>query len=111
VKNGEEMMDILVDDIDRYEQLSNREELLALASALAGNGAVLEVVHTLDPIDPVDITGIPVAQTQNSVDPNLFLLSLIKCSVSSNVTTLCLSCRTPSSFDVSTLSGSTEFCV
>jgi hypothetical protein len=32
-KNGEEMMDILVDDIDRYEQLSNREELLALASA------------------------------------------------------------------------------
>jgi hypothetical protein len=59
-KNGEEMMDILVDDIDRYEQLSNREELLALASALAGNGAVLEVVHTLDPIDPVDVTGIPV---------------------------------------------------
>jgi hypothetical protein len=37
-------MDILVDDIDRYEQLSNREELLALASALAGNRAVLEVV-------------------------------------------------------------------
>jgi hypothetical protein len=69
-KNGEEMMDILVDDIDRYEQLSNREELLALASALAGNGAVLEVVHTLDPIDPVDVTGIPVAQTQNSVDPD-----------------------------------------
>jgi hypothetical protein len=64
------MMDILVDDIDRYEQLSNREELLALASALAGNGAVLEVVHTLDPIDPVDVTGIPVAQTQNSVDPD-----------------------------------------
>jgi hypothetical protein len=56
-KNGEEMMDILVDDIDRYEQLSNREELLALASALAGNGAVLEVVPTLDPIDPVDVTG------------------------------------------------------
>ena len=28
-KNGEEMMDILVDDIDKYEQLSNREELLA----------------------------------------------------------------------------------
>jgi hypothetical protein len=26
-ENGEEMMDILVDDIDRYEQLSNREEL------------------------------------------------------------------------------------
>jgi hypothetical protein len=79
------------------------------------NGAVLEVVHTLDPIDPVDVTGIPVAQTQNSVDPDnvvfLFLLSLIKCSVPSNVTTLCLSCRTPSSFDVSTLSGSTEFCV
>jgi hypothetical protein len=72
-KNGEEMMDILVDDIDRYEQLSNREELLALAGALAGN--------------------------------------LIKYSVSSNVTTLCLSCRTPSSFDVSTLSGSIEFCV
>ena len=56
-KNGEKMMDILVDDIDRYEQLSNREELLALASALAGNGAVLEVVPTLDPIDPVDVTG------------------------------------------------------
>ena len=34
-KNGEEMMDILIDDIDRYEQLSNREELLALASAPA----------------------------------------------------------------------------
>lgn len=64
------MMDILVDDIDRYEQLSNREELLALASALAGNGAVLEVVPTLDRIDPVDVTGIPVAQTQNSVDPD-----------------------------------------
>jgi hypothetical protein len=45
-KNGEEIMDILVDDIDRYQQLSNQEELLALASALAGNGAVLEVVHT-----------------------------------------------------------------
>jgi hypothetical protein len=39
----EEMMDIVVDDIDRYEQLSNREELLALAIALAENGAVLEV--------------------------------------------------------------------
>ena len=25
---------------------------------------------TLDPIDPVDVTGIPVAQTQNSVDPD-----------------------------------------
>ena len=68
-KNGEEMMDILVDDIDRYEQLSNREELLALASALAGNGAVLEVVLMLDPIDHVDITGIQLAQTQTSVDP------------------------------------------
>jgi hypothetical protein len=64
-KNGEEMMDILVDDIDRYEQLSNRGELLALASALAGNGAVLEVVPTLDRIDPGDVTGIPVAHTQN----------------------------------------------
>jgi predicted mannosyl-3-phosphoglycerate phosphatase (HAD superfamily) len=41
----EEMMDIVVDDIDRYEQLSNREELLALAIALAENGAVLEVVE------------------------------------------------------------------
>jgi hypothetical protein len=41
------MMDILVDDIVRYEQLSNREKLLGLASALAGNEAVL--VHTLDP--------------------------------------------------------------
>ena len=69
-KHGEEMMDILVDDIDRYEQLSNREELLVLANALAGNGAVLELVPTLDPIDPVDVTGIRVAQTQNSVDPN-----------------------------------------
>ena len=38
-KIREEMMDILVDDIDRYEQLSNREELLTLTSALAGNGA------------------------------------------------------------------------
>ena len=55
------MMDILVDDIDRYEQLSNREKLLGLASALAGNEAVLEVVHTLDPIDPVDVTCIQVA--------------------------------------------------
>ena len=64
------MMDILVDDIDRYEQLSNREELLTLASALAENGAVLEVVPTLDLIDPVDVTGIPGAQTQNSVDPD-----------------------------------------
>jgi low affinity Fe/Cu permease len=26
------------------------------------------VVPTLDPIDPVDVTGISVAQTQNSVD-------------------------------------------
>jgi hypothetical protein len=58
-KNGEEMMDILVDDIVRYEQLSNREKLLGLASALAGNEAVL--VHTLDPIDPVDVTGIQIA--------------------------------------------------
>ena len=64
-KIGEEMMDILVDDIDRYEQLSNREELLALASALAGNGAVLEVVPTLDRIDPGDSTGMPIAHTQN----------------------------------------------
>ena len=64
------MMDILVNDIDRYEQFSNRKELLALASALAGNGAVLEVVPTLDRIDPVEVTGIPVAQTQNSVDPD-----------------------------------------
>ena len=62
------MMDILVNDIDRYEQFSNRKELLALASALAGNEAVL--VHTLDPIDPVDVTGISVAQIQNSVDPD-----------------------------------------
>ena len=54
------MMDILVNDIDRYEQLSNRKELLA----------VLEVVPTLDRIDPVEVTGIPVAQTQNSVDPD-----------------------------------------
>jgi hypothetical protein len=67
-KNGVEMMDILVDDIDRYEQLSNRKELLTLASALAGNGAVLEVVPTLDRIDPVDVTGISVAKIQNSVD-------------------------------------------
>jgi hypothetical protein len=37
-------------------------------SALAGNGAVLEVVPMLDPIDHVDITGIQVAQTQTSVD-------------------------------------------
>jgi hypothetical protein len=69
-KNGEEMMDILVNDVDRYEQLSFREELLALASALAGTEAVLEVVPTLDRIDPGDVTGIPVAQTQNSVDPD-----------------------------------------
>jgi hypothetical protein len=33
-KNGEEKINILVDDIDRYEQLSNQEELLALASAI-----------------------------------------------------------------------------
>ena len=59
------MMDILVNDIDRYEHLSIREELLALASALAGNGAVLEVVPTLDRIDPGDITGMPIAHTQN----------------------------------------------
>ena len=64
------MIDILVDGIDGYEQLSNREELLALANALAGNGAVLKVVSTLDSIDPVDVTGIRVAQTQNSVDPD-----------------------------------------
>jgi hypothetical protein len=28
------------------------------------------VVPTLDPTDHVDVTGIPVAQTQNSVDPD-----------------------------------------
>jgi hypothetical protein len=28
------------------------------------------VVPKLDPIDPVDVTGIRVAQTQNSVDPD-----------------------------------------
>ena len=39
---------------------------MTLASAMAGNGAVLEVV----PIDHVNVTGIPVAQTQNSVDPD-----------------------------------------
>jgi hypothetical protein len=39
---------------------------LALAIALAENGAVLEVVPTLDRIDPVDVTCTPVAQTQNS---------------------------------------------
>jgi hypothetical protein len=27
-------------------------------------------VPTLDPIDPVDVTGIPVAQAQNYVDPD-----------------------------------------
>jgi hypothetical protein len=57
--------------ISPYEQLSNREELLALAIALAENGAVLEVVPTLDRIDPVEVTGIPVAQTQNSVEYKL----------------------------------------
>ena len=31
---------------------------MGLASALAGNEVLLEVVHTLDPIDPVDVTGI-----------------------------------------------------
>jgi hypothetical protein len=50
--------------------LHHSMELLALASALAGNRAVLEVVPTLNPIDHVDVTGIPVAQTQNSVDPD-----------------------------------------
>jgi hypothetical protein len=69
-KNEEKMMDILVNDINRYEQLSNQEELLALSSALAGHRAVLEVVPTLDPIDLVDVTGIPLAQTQNYVDPD-----------------------------------------
>ena len=39
---------------------------MTLTSAMAGNGAVLEVV----PIDHVNVTGIPVAQTQNSVDPD-----------------------------------------
>jgi hypothetical protein len=75
-KNGEEMMDILVDDIDRYEQLSNQEELLALASALAGNGAVLEVVPTLDRIGPGDVAGIPVAHTQNLLIRIMFLAYL-----------------------------------
>ena len=35
-KSGEEMMDILVDDIMRYEELSEQSELYALATALAG---------------------------------------------------------------------------
>ena len=43
---------------------------MALASALAGKEAVLELVPTLDRIDLVDVTGIPVAQTQNYVDPD-----------------------------------------
>jgi hypothetical protein len=64
-KNEEKMMDILVDDIDKYEQLSNREELLALTSALAGNGAVLEVVPC-----PRLILLMSQAQTQNSADPD-----------------------------------------
>jgi hypothetical protein len=51
------MMDILVDDIDRYEQLSNREELLALVSALAGNGAVLEVVPAPSSFDVSTLSG------------------------------------------------------
>ncbi|VDH93355.1 Hypothetical predicted protein [Mytilus galloprovincialis] len=49
-RNGEDMLEVLVNDIDRYEQLSNREELLALASALAGRGVIFEEV----PLDHVD---------------------------------------------------------
>ena len=34
-KNGEQMMDVLVDDIMRYEALAERDEILVLASCLA----------------------------------------------------------------------------
>lgn len=35
------MLEVLVSDIDRYELLSNREELLVLASAIVGNQDVV----------------------------------------------------------------------
>ncbi|CAC5362969.1 unnamed protein product [Mytilus coruscus] len=53
-ENGEDMLEVLVNDIDRYEQLSNREELLALASALAGKGVILEAV----PLDSVPLVNL-----------------------------------------------------
>lgn len=36
------MLDVLVNDKNCYEQLSDREKLLALASAPAGRGVILE---------------------------------------------------------------------
>jgi hypothetical protein len=38
VKSDEGMMDILVDDINRYECLAEREQLLALQSLFSGDG-------------------------------------------------------------------------
>jgi len=38
VKSGEGMMDILVNDINRYECLDEREQLLALQSLFSGDG-------------------------------------------------------------------------
>jgi hypothetical protein len=36
-KSGEDMMEVLAHDIMRYEPLPEQSDLLALASALAGN--------------------------------------------------------------------------
>ena len=40
------MMDIIVDDINRYEIMTKREELIALATDLSRDATVLEQIDT-----------------------------------------------------------------
>jgi hypothetical protein len=44
VNNGDDMMDIIVDDINRYEIMTKREELIALATDLSRDATVLEQI-------------------------------------------------------------------
>ena len=46
VNNGDDMMDIIVADINRYEIMTKREELIALATDLSRDATVLEQIDT-----------------------------------------------------------------
>jgi len=45
-KNDDDMMDILVDNINRHEVMTEREELIALASVLSGEATIHEQIDT-----------------------------------------------------------------
>ena len=46
VNSGDDMMDIIVDDINRHEIMTKREELIALATVLSRDATVLEQIDT-----------------------------------------------------------------